>query len=704
MNPWQTPSSSPPSSSTEFDDDVFRRHQIALGSPRRIAQRRGYGWYDCVRKDAEQATKALTNVKKRQAESIVAVHSGLSYRAPPSAPQRAMAFYMSPSERRRFLEFRSMTVLWPHQERGMAFMRQREQEGAPSGGIIAYKMRAGKTLMIGAHILEDLQRHVRAGGQRFGQPTLFLTPPQALDTIAGQIEQHFGPPGQSALNAVVISSQHPFMAQSMNWAQELIGTYDLIITSYSFLSALYRRRRGSKTKATADDIGKALPSSDGPTLLDFRYRRVIADEAHVFCNQDIQLFRAVRMLKAGSRWFVTGTPIRNAAADLLSPLAFLRVPEPIPALDSSAFHDLLHRLMIRHFDDEVTPSPPGLAASVDDVVVRLDFATAIEQRLYTQAQTHTQLLLRSSRTTAATRTLSLILRLRQICVDPHLVAAVASPIMLENYVFEQYGAATWSVDSFLQDAIAAHALVASSLPNDPRRALIAKGGYDEAALDAAIDRIVPLVATKVRYIFEYYEQVIERTDEKLVIFSSWASFLERLARLFELRARLRGDGPSPHLLVHGKVERRTELFHAFQTDETHRVLLLTTGTGGVSLDLTRANHAILADLWFNPFTEAQALARLQGVNQSRPVHVRRLCIHGTIDEQILLLAESKRRLEDILNPTAAKDEDDTAAATTVSLIPADSTALLVAWILDQGQERPLKRKQREWDDAGLIRT
>ena len=683
MNPWHIRM---PDSATE----------VASPPPPHNAKRRGNGWQNCVREDIEQATKALALVQKRKAELLGndGVSEGSTYRAPVSAPQRAMAFYASVSERARFLDARPTTALWPHQTRGVAFMQQREAEGSPNGGIIAYKMRLGKTLMIGAHILEDLQARVRAGGERFGHPTLLLTPPLALDTIAGQIEKHFGPPGQCALNAVVISAQHPFVAQSMNWAQELLGSYDLIITPYSLLAALYRRKRGNGE----DDVMKALPaSSNGPTLLDFRYRRVVADEAHVFCNQDIQLFQTVMSLEAESRWFVTGTPIRNAVSDLLSPLTFLRVPEPLPALDSEDFRTLLHRLMIRHFDgEEATMS----SQPVDDQVVRLEFATAIEQRLYAQVQTHTQLMLRDTRSTAATRMLALILRLRQICTDPHLVVAAAGASMREHYVFEQYGAGTWSVDSFLQDAIAANFLAASWLPDDPRRSLITRSAWDEETLEGAMERLVPLVATKVRYIFEYFEKFIEGSDEKLVVFSSWASFLERLARLFELRTRLRGGGQSPHLLVHGKVDHRPELFHAFQNDEARRVLLLTTGTGGVSLDLTRANHAILVDLWFNPFTVAQALARLLGVNQTRPVHVRRLCICGTIDEQILQLAETKRRLEDILVPA---NDDESADAEEPPPVPADETAIIIAWLLEQGQgtkkeeTNSLKRKQRDWE-------
>jgi SNF2 family DNA or RNA helicase len=665
---------------------------IIMQSQRRAAQRHGYGWFKCVQTDARLASARLASALLQQKAIRAGASDTDSRRRVAASPlQRAMGYYNSAEERQRFLHARPLTTLWSHQALGVDFMRRREREGAPAGGIIAYEMRAGKTLMIVAAVLEELQAHVRAGGRRFGQPTLFLAPPQAIQTIADQIEQHFGPAETRALNVAVLSTQRPFVAQ-MNWAQELLGSYDLIVTSYSLLTASYHRRFGGGGDDGSD--GSDLPfDALAPelTLLDLKYRRVVADEAHVFCNQDTQLFRAVMTLDAQFRWFVTGTPIRNAAEDLLSPLAFLRVPRPLPPLESAEMRALLARIMIRRIE---TPRP---SSGGDDLVVRLSFATAVERRFYEDAQAHTRLLLRG-RALRKAQQITLILRLRQLCADPHLLSSVASASLRDKYVFERYGADTWSAESCLQDMLMKEALDPNCALADPRRKLV--DACPPERLASIFERLVPLVATKVEYILDYYDRCIAGTDEKLVIFSSWANFLERIGSIFEARANLK-HASSPHLIVHGKTSYRDRDAHfaAFNSDPGRSVLMLTFGTGGVSLDLTRANHVIIADLWFNPYTEEQALARLRGVNQKRPVHIRRLCIRDTVDEKILLLAEKKRGLSRLLQSTPDERQEDDAPA----VIPADSMALLVAWILGQktaAGARPSLKRKREDEDAG----
>lgn len=690
MNPWQL------SHLSRAEEDEKEESDPILYS-REVQRRQGYGWLAHVKREAKRAEEELVSVRRRQKALGVGTLPSVQgeHRAPPRALQRAIDFYINPTEHSRFVSAKPSTSLWQHQRRGADFMREREREGSPSGGIIAYKMRAGKTLMIAAAILEDLQALVRAGGRRFGEPTLFIVPKQALGTIESEFAKHFGGPGSSPLNVAVISSKRPFLAQSMNWAQELVGSYDVIITSYSRITASYSRseRHGAQT------------------LLDLRYRRVVADEAHVFCNQDNKLFRAMMSIDARFRWFVTGTPIRNSASDLLSPMAFLRVPrEDVESVDSDGFRALLRRVMIRQVDndpaaDEEAPAGVPKACVIHDNVVHLEFASDIERQLYTQIQTHTRKLLRTPRRRGkgeeAASKLTLILRLRQICTDPHLLAMVTTYSMRTRYVFERFGSETWTVDGFLHDVVTAEDLRPPSvgtmpLPSDPRHVLLAP--LDLPAIKQRLGRIVPLVSTKMRYILQYYEKHIEHSNEKLIVFSSWANFIERLGHVFTKRDSLRGKARASHLMVHGKVENREQVFDAFRQDDTYNVLLLTTGTGGVSLDLSRANHVILADLWFNPFTEEQAISRVLGHNQPLPVHINRLCMLDTIDEQILRLHDSKRGLQSML----PGHETDPAAQ--AEKLNENATSFLVAWILDQEavanstdtkERRGIKRKYSE---------
>src|SRR5699024_4520054 len=74
------------------------------------------------------------------------------------------------------------------------------------------------------------------------------------------------------------------------------------------------------------------------------------------------------------------------------------------------------------------------------------------------------------------------------------------------------------------------------------------------------------------------------------------------------------------------------------------VFLISLKAGGVGLNLTMADYAILADPWWNPAVEAQAVDRTHRIGQQRPVMVYRLVSAGTIEEKVLALQESKREL------------------------------------------------------------
>jgi SNF2 family DNA or RNA helicase len=68
--------------------------------------------------------------------------------------------------------------------------------------------------------------------------------------------------------------------------------------------------------------------------------------------------------------------------------------------------------------------------------------------------------------------------------------------------------------------------------------------------------------------------------------------------------------------------------------------------GGTGLNLTRADHVIHFDRWWNPAVEDQATDRAHRIGQTRPVQVHRLITQGTIEERIALLLKRKSELAD----------------------------------------------------------
>lgn len=76
------------------------------------------------------------------------------------------------------------------------------------------------------------------------------------------------------------------------------------------------------------------------------------------------------------------------------------------------------------------------------------------------------------------------------------------------------------------------------------------------------------------------------------------------------------------------------------------VFLLSLKAAGTGLNLTRAEHVVHYDRWWNPAVEAQATDRAYRIGQSRPVQVHRLIAEGTIEDRIAEMLNRKQALAD----------------------------------------------------------
>ncbi|WP_171171449.1 DEAD/DEAH box helicase [Streptomyces sp. I05A-00742] len=118
----------------------------------------------------------------------------------------------------------------------------------------------------------------------------------------------------------------------------------------------------------------------------------------------------------------------------------------------------------------------------------------------------------------------------------------------------------------------------------------------------------------------------------------------RMARLLERHLADRGVAAQ---LLHGgtPVTRREELVRRFQNGQVP-VFLLSLKAAGTGLNLTRAEHVVHFDRWWNPAVEAQATDRAHRIGQTRPVQVHRLVTQGTVEDRIAELLTRKQALAD----------------------------------------------------------
>ena len=90
---------------------------------------------------------------------------------------------------------------------------------------------------------------------------------------------------------------------------------------------------------------------------------------------------------------------------------------------------------------------------------------------------------------------------------------------------------------------------------------------------------------------------------------------------------------------------RRKIIESFQANDAGvAVLLLSLKTGGVGLNLTRANYVFHVDPWWNPAVENQASDRSHRIGQQNKVFITRLVMHHTIEEKMMTLKETKQKL------------------------------------------------------------
>ncbi|MFW2479507.1 MAG: SNF2-related protein [Lentimonas sp.] len=124
-----------------------------------------------------------------------------------------------------------------------------------------------------------------------------------------------------------------------------------------------------------------------------------------------------------------------------------------------------------------------------------------------------------------------------------------------------------------------------------------------------------------------------------LVFSQFIGGLDQMQAIAEERniPYLRMDGSTP-------VSQRKHLVKSFQSGDGPAFFFISLKTGGVGLNLTRANYVFHLDPWWNPAVENQASDRAHRIGQTRAVFVQRLIMQHTIEARMLELKARKAEL------------------------------------------------------------
>ncbi|GIJ23148.1 DEAD/DEAH box helicase [Micromonospora lutea] len=360
----------------------------------------------------------------------------------------------------------------------------------------------------------------------------------------------------------------------------------------------------------------ATVRNDHALLKATRWGLVIADEAQMVKNDSSKTARALRVIPTAHRLALSGTPIQNSLDDLW---ALLDWTTPGLLSSKSAFR--------RHYSGPIRNG-----------------AEAPRLRL-------------------ARLTGLVVLRRRKGDPDiaPELPAKTVShqAVALTN---EQIGLYQAVVDDSLtriadldenarRGRILALLTALKQICNHPAQYLKETGPH-LAGRSGKLDALTDII------------DITSAEGSPALVFTQFVA----MGRLIVDHLRDRGVGVD---FLHGGLDitQRQHLIDAFQRGELAN-LVLSTHAAGTGLTLTRAEHVIHYDQWWNPAVEDQATDRAHRIGQTHPVQVHRLVCEGTLEERIDAILHAKRALsESILDDDAGlriADLDDAALASLVT--------------------------------------
>ncbi|MBL9187001.1 MAG: DEAD/DEAH box helicase [Opitutaceae bacterium] len=278
--------------------------------------------------------------------------------------------------------------LRPYQRLGAAWLWHLHRHGL--GGVLADEMGLGKTLQALA-----LLTAARSRGQA---PSLVVCPASLLENWRREAAR-FAPQLR-----VFVHHAEQRLAGSADFA-----AHDLVITSYGTLA------RDQLLFATIE------------------FTAVVADEAQHIKNRRSQNAAALRALRAHARFLLTGTPLENSLDDLRTLFEFLlpgylqKVPSGLRGDERAWFDERLRAqtapYILRRTKRAVAPELP---AKLEHVI--WCELTPAQAKLYRDTQERSERELFDLEAGGASEArlqfaaLTQLLRLRQICCDPRLVA------------------------------------------------------------------------------------------------------------------------------------------------------------------------------------------------------------------------------------------------------------------------------------------
>jgi SWI/SNF-related matrix-associated actin-dependent regulator of chromatin subfamily A3 len=146
-------------------------------------------------------------------------------------------------------------------------------------------------------------------------------------------------------------------------------------------------------------------------------------------------------------------------------------------------------------------------------------------------------------------------------------------------------------------------------------------------------------SSKTEAMLKILQATLKNQGSKVIIFSQWTSFLNVIQHQLD-------EAGYVYTRIDGSMnpQKRDAAIHALDKDPSTRIMLASLAVCSVGLNLVSADTVILADSWWAPAIEDQAVDRVHRLGQSRPTTVWRLVMEDSVEERVLNIQSEKREL------------------------------------------------------------
>ncbi len=432
------------------------------------------------------------------------------------------------------------------------------------GGVLADDMGLGKTVQMLSVVVDYVQNESKLENNK--RASLVVSPSSLTLNWQNEVTKF-----TDELKTLVIRGTLEERKRQI----EKINDYDLVITSYDLLKRdieLYKNKN-------------------------YQFRYIIADEAQYLKNSNTQNAKAIKQLKADTRYALTGTPIENSLAELWSIFDFIM---PGYLFNYKKFKTIFEMPIIRDNDEKTMNKlkmliePFVLRRKKNEVLTELPDKTVTvlnnemgeeQRKIYLNylAQAKQELAEEiefKGYEKSQIQILAALTRLRQICCHPSL---------------------------FID-------------------------GYNSGS-------------SKLEQCIEIIEEAVN-SGHKILLFSGYTSMFELI------EPKLKEIGIKYFKLTGStKVDERIKLVDEFNENPDIKVFLISLKAGGTGLNLTGADMVIHYDPWWNLGAENQATDRAYRIGQKNNVQVYKLITKNSIEEKIYELQKRKADLADSMLST-----------------------------------------------------